>query len=134
MEGISDIRIIGLDENRPPLIRKEPYIDLYFKLSHKAPAAWCGEFNSVVSKQKYDTKIDDADGLYIRTWVRSADEVAAQLKNMQALVRTCTENYIKKINAARLAAGDRNSDLSREGGEQGRLNRIVAELDFKDPA
>jgi hypothetical protein len=53
---------------------------------------------------------------------------------MQALVRTCTENYIKKINAARLVAGDRNSDLSREGGEQGRLNRIVAELDFKDPA
>ncbi|PKM45240.1 MAG: hypothetical protein CVV05_07700 [Gammaproteobacteria bacterium HGW-Gammaproteobacteria-1] len=134
MEGISDIRIIGLDENRPPLIRKEPYIDLYFKLSHKAPAAWCNEFNNVASKQKYDTKIDDADGLYIRTWVRSPDEIAAHLKIMQALVRACTANYIDKINAARLSAGDKNTDLSKEGGEQGRLNRIVAELDFSDKA
>ena len=31
MEGISDIKIIGIDEKRPPKIRKEPYIDLVFK-------------------------------------------------------------------------------------------------------
>ena len=38
MEGISDIRISGMDENRPPRIGKEPYINLYFRLVHKAPA------------------------------------------------------------------------------------------------
>ena len=38
MEGISDLKIIGTDERRPPIIRKEPYIDVFFKLSHQAPA------------------------------------------------------------------------------------------------
>jgi len=133
MEGISDIHIVGIDENRPPLIRKEPYIDLYFKLSHKAPPAWCSEFNSLVSKQKYDTKITEDDNLFIRTWVRSPDEIAGQLKVMQEKVRECTANYIAKINAARHSANDKNADLAREEGEQGRLNRIISSLDFNNP-
>ena len=44
MEGISDIKICGIDETRPPMIKKEPYIDLNFKLIHKAPKDWCNDF------------------------------------------------------------------------------------------
>lgn len=134
MEGISDIYIVGLDENRPPVIRKEPYIDLYFKLSHKAPDNWVKEFNRLVSKQKYDAAIDEKDALYIRTWVRSPDEIAVHLEMLQEKVRECSANYIAQIELLRRAADDKNVDLSHEGGEQGRLNRILSDLDFSDKA
>lgn len=134
MEGISDIYIAGIDEKRPPLIQKAPYIDLVFKLSHKAPKDWCRVFNEVVSQQQYDTKILDDEGLFIQTWVRTPDEVAAQLKNMQQLVRLCTTRYIEKVELARASTGDKNAELLNGGGEQGRLNRIVAALDFSDKA
>jgi len=45
MDGISDIRIVGIDAKRPPIIRKEPCIDIYFELSHKVPKYWAEEFN-----------------------------------------------------------------------------------------
>ena len=47
MQGISDINIIGIDETRPPFIRKEPYIDIFFELSHQAPIDWCKDLNSL---------------------------------------------------------------------------------------
>ena len=72
MEGISDIRISGIDEMRPPRIRKEPYINLYFKLIHKAPKDWCEDFNHLVAKGDYPVKIEPNTGLFIETWVRSS--------------------------------------------------------------
>jgi hypothetical protein len=36
MSSFEEIRIISIDEARPPRVRKEAYIDLFFKLSHKA--------------------------------------------------------------------------------------------------
>ena len=57
MEGISDIKIIGVDETRPPIIRKEPYIDIFFKLSHQAPSDWCSDFNSLKAKHPSCEKI-----------------------------------------------------------------------------
>ncbi len=39
MEGISDIKIVSIDSKRPPVIRKQPYIALFFTLSHKGPKA-----------------------------------------------------------------------------------------------
>ena len=36
MEGISDLRIIGIDERRPPIIRKEPYIYLFYIVTQGA--------------------------------------------------------------------------------------------------
>jgi len=50
VEGISDLRITGIDERRPPMIRNVSYIDIYFKLSHKAPADWCKAFNTLLRK------------------------------------------------------------------------------------
>jgi hypothetical protein len=134
MEGISDIRITGIDEQRPPKMRKEPYIDLYFKLSHKAPPDWCKDFNDSLTRHPSAPKIKPEEGLFIATWVRHPDEVDAHLKLLQAKVAECTERYIKRIELERQSAKDAGADLAEGAGEQGRLNRIIAGLDFGKPA
>lgn len=131
MEGISDIKITGIDERRPPKMRKEPYIDLWFKLSHKAPPDWCKDFNDSLSKTTYAPKIDLQEGLYIQTWVRSIDEIAAHLQLLKKGVTECTVRYIEKVQ--RLAkTADGATNLLKEGsGEQGRLNAVIAGLNFE---
>ncbi len=129
MEGISDIRISGLDERRPPRIRDKPYIDLYFKLIHKAPADWCAEFNQRVSKGKYPVKIDPSAGLFIETWVRNPDEIAGVLDGLKAAVSKCSEAYVARIEAEASAAANVGVNPD-DVGEQGRLNRIIAGLNF----
>jgi hypothetical protein len=132
MEGISDIKIIGIDHTRPPMIRKEPYINLYFKLSHKAPEAWCVAFNYMVSKKKYTTKIESSEGLFIETWLRKPEEIEVVLEELKETVRVCTEEYIARLQAEMsAAAADGGNNISDEG-EQGRLNRIIAGLKFDD--
>ena len=130
MEGISDIKITGIDEKRPPKIRKEPYIDLVFKLSHKAPPDWCKDFNDSLSKNAYAPKINLDEGLYIQTWVRSIDEIAGLLQLLKKSVTECTQRYIEKVQQAAHTAEGNNSLLKEGGGEQGRLNAVIAGLDF----
>jgi hypothetical protein len=132
VEGISDIRIIGIDEKRPPRIMKEPYIDLYFKLSHQAPADWCGDFNSLLSKHPSTPKIKAKEGLYIEAWVKKPDEIAGLLEQLKDKIAQCSRQYIERIEQAIRNAGDANANLAQETGEQGRLNRIIAALDFGD--
>lgn len=127
MEGISDIRIIGIDDKRRPRIMKEPYINLYFTLSHKAPAAWCADFNRLLSKHKYSTRINEGEGLYIETWVRDPEDIPAHLAEMKEAVSRCNVEYIEKVNAATMRA---NPSEAKEGGAQGRLNDIIAGLKF----
>lgn len=126
MDGISDIRIVGIDDKRRPRIRKEPYINLYFTLSHKAPADWCSDFNRLVANNSYQTKIKEDEGLYIETWVRTPDEISGQLAYLKEMAARCIDEYIEKINAA---TRDTSEQLE-EGGEQGRLNAIIAGLNF----
>ena len=131
MEGISDIRIAGMDENRPPRLRKEPYINLYFRLLHKAPPDWCEGFNDLLVKHEYTPKIYAEEGLYIETWVRSPDEIAGLFQVLKEKVTECTAQYIEKIAASKRESDSDNELLQKEGGgEQGRLNRIIAGLDF----
>ena len=131
MEGISDIRIIGIDETRPPIIRKEPYIDIYFKLSHQAPVEWCKDFNALLSKHPTAPKIKEKEGLFIESWVRTPDEIVALVERLKETVVECTRLYIERIERIRLAANSENALLAQqEGGEQGRLNKIIAALDF----
>jgi len=127
MEGISDIRIVGIDDKRRPRIMKEPYINLYFTLSHKAPSEWCADFNRILSKHQFTTRINEAEGLYIETWVRDPEDIPSHLAQMKEAVKRCNVEYIEKINAAtrRASAGESN-----EGGSQGRLNDIIAGLKF----
>jgi hypothetical protein len=130
VEGISDIRIVGIDSKRPPIIRKEPYIDVYFALSHKAPKNWCEDFNSLLAKQKFSATIRVDEGLYVETWVKSPDDIPANLELLKAKIAECNEQYIAKIAYSKGLRDAENSALGQEQGEQGRLNTILAGLDF----
>lgn len=131
MEGISDIKIIGMDNKRPPRIGKEPYIDLFFQLSHKAPPEWCIGFNELLVKHEYTPKIKPNEGLFIETWVRRPDEIAALFQILKEKVTESSSLYIEKIAASQRDAASNNALAQKEGdGEQGRLNKVIAGLDF----
>lgn len=132
MEGISDIFIAGIDDTRPPKIRKEPYIDLYFKLSHQAPEGWCKDFNELVVKMESSPKIDPAKGLIIATWVRTPALIPAHLKQLKENVAECTRRYIEKVAIAKQTSQDESADTGQNTGPQGELNSIVAALDFSE--
>lgn len=132
MEGISDIRIKGIDEKRPPRIRREPYIDLCFRLTHKAPLDWCQDFTDIQSKAAFPAKINTDECLYIQTWVRSPDEITGHLQTLKKAVAECNARYIEKVEARERDKGSGNDDLAKESGAQGQLNRIIAALDFSD--
>ncbi len=127
MEGISDIKITGIDAKRPPRILKEPYINLYFVLSHKAIAGWCTDFNRLGATYPFPAKIDEKEGLYIETWVRRIDEIEPQLARLKASVQECSVAYIARIESA-TAAGIVST--SAESAEQMRLNAVIAGLPF----
>ena len=130
MEGISDLKIIGIDERRPPVIRKQPYIDIIFKLSHQAPPDWCHDFNGLLAKHPATPKIDEKEGLYIEGWVRTPDTIEEYLEQLKGSVTECIRQYIERIEQSARSAGDANSALAKETGEQGRLNHIIAALKF----
>jgi hypothetical protein len=130
MEGISDIKIIGIDEKRPPVINSAPYIDLFFKLSHQAPLDWCTEFNALVSKHPGSPKIKKNEGLYIESWVKTPDMITDYLEQLKTKVTLCSDMYIERIEQA--ARDTSSNDVSgvAEDSPQGRLNKIIAELVF----
>ena len=131
MEGISDIKIVSIDEMRPPRILKEPYINLFFKLTHKAPKRWCEDFNHLVAKGEYPVKIEPAAGLFIETWVRKPEEIETALQGLKKAVSTCKEEYIARILAEANTAIEMGNALE-DSGEQGRLNKIIAGLNFDE--
>ncbi|MDH5764771.1 MAG: hypothetical protein OEZ38_02055 [Gammaproteobacteria bacterium] len=130
MEGISDIRIIGIDEKRPPVIRKEPYIDLFFQLTHKAPVEWCRDFNALMSKYPGAPKIKENDGMFIESWVKTPDEIIALFEKLKTTVTECTREYVERIEKATRESDSSNEALKDESGEQGRLNKIIASLNY----
>jgi hypothetical protein len=133
MDSINDIHIVGLDDKRPPRLRKEPYIDLFFRLSHQAPADWCSIFNTLLEKHASRAKIKVKEGLFIEAWVKTPDDIPALLALLKDRVAECSRLYIEKIELSVRNAGAANAELMLGGGEQGRLNRIVAALDFSLP-
>jgi hypothetical protein len=132
MEGISDIKIIGIDEKRPPVIRSAPYINLYFKLSHQAPLDWCNDFNMLMSKQPGSPKIKQKEGLYIESWVKTPDMIVDYLELLKTKVTLCSDMYIERIEqAARVNKNNAMSGIA-EDSPQGRLNKIIEELVFDE--
>jgi len=132
MEGISDIKIVGIDETRPPRILKEPYINLVFKLSHKAPPEWCDDYNQIFSKRKLPVKIDPAEGIFIETWVRKPEQVEKLFELMKGAVTLCSDAFIARIEAKAANAAAEMGDAPKDEGEQGKLNKIIAGLNFDD--
>lgn len=136
MKGISDLKIIGIDETRPPYIRKEPYIDVFFKLSHQAPIEWCKNLNSLMSKQKVTTNatIIEKEGEFIAAWVRNADEIITLLDTLKTTITECSRQYIEEIQLATQKSNDANAAQALDTGEQAKLNRLIASLNFDDIA
>ena len=132
MEGISDLKIIGIDELRPPIIRKEPYIDIFFKLSHQAPLDWCKDLNALLSKNTSSASIEEKKGLFINTWVRSSGEIPELFNELKTAITECTRLYIERITLASQESLNNDSQAVDDSGEQGQLNRIIASLNFID--
>ena len=70
-------------------------------------------------------------GLFIETWVRKPEEIEKALQGLKKAVSTCKEEYIARILAEANAAADMGHALE-ESGEQGRLNNIIAGLNFDE--
>lgn len=134
MQGISDINIIGVDETRPPFIRKEPYIDIFFELSHQAPIDWCKDLNSLfaLNHTASNANIDEKKGLFIKTWVRTPDEITSLLEQLKEEITECTRQYIERIQLNSQQSGGETSETSEtnESSEQANLNKIIATLVF----
>ena len=130
MEGISDLKIIGIDELRPPIIRKESYIDIFFKLSLQAPLEWCKDLNALLSKNTSSASIEEKKGLFINTWVRSSGEIPELFNELKTAITECTRLYIERITLASQESLNNDSQAVDDSGEQGQLNRIIASLDF----
>ena len=130
MSSFTAIKIIGLDETRPPRIRKEAYIDLFFKLSEQAPADWCEDFNALGRRLNPGAKIDPASGVCIDTYVNDMEKIAAHLAEIRKTVSECNERHVEKIRQREAELAASNALLREQGGAQHRLNEIIDALDF----
>lgn len=130
MKGISDLKIIGVDENRPPTLRKEPYIELYFKLNHEAPKEWIRDFNELTANGQYPVKIKPEEGLFIETWVRKPEEIEAAFNAITNAFHTCIENFIARV-AARMNADKASLNDKKLSDAQIALNKIIENLKFE---
>ena len=134
MEDISDLRITGMDPARPPAIQSIPCIELVFTLSHQASKDWCDEFNLLMSKQPYSTRIDPEVGLFIETWVRQPGEIARSLNRMKQGVEDCIRVYIERVEAEKRASAARSrTDVAVVSEAQKALDGVVAQLVFDEP-
>ena len=131
MEGISDIKIVGIDEQRYPRIRKAPYIDIFFKLSRQAPKEWCDDFNELGKRLEPPVKIEKNTGLFIEAWVRDMEQIPGYVDKIKKAVEESNLKYVERIRQLQLASAN---DLSRPGEDtrQARLNVILANLNFDD--
>jgi len=130
MNSIDDIKIVGFDDARPPRVRKEAYIDLFFKLSHKAPTDWCEDFNSLGRQLNPSPKIDINRGECIDSYVNDMEQIAPHLEQVKKAIIDCNQRFMEKLRQKELALAASNADLRGQDGEQYRLNQIVDALDF----
>ena len=123
------LRIIALDPKRLPVIRKEPYIELYFELSEEAPQLWREDYNARLNKNLSRPRVEADDGKYIRTWVRKPAEIAPHLKLMQ---KTAEQSNQQAVAAAleRLAVQEGDEGSQTVSKDQVALNAAILALDF----
>jgi hypothetical protein len=131
VNSISDTKIIGIDKDRPPRVRKEAYIDLFFRLSNKVPKVWSEEFNALGRHMKPSPKININSGECIETYVNNMDAIAQHLNEVKEIVTECNKIIQAKMDeeARELAAS--KASLHGEEGEQHRLNEIITALNFE---
>ncbi len=130
MTAFSEIKIIGIDANRPPRVRKEAYIDLFYQLSEDAPEEWCEDFNSLGRQVSPLAKIDKNQRAFISTYVNDMDAIPAHLAQIKQAVADCNSRFLEKLQQRMQAQARDNAALREQGGLQFKLNEIIASLDF----
>ncbi len=130
MSEIEDLKIVGIDLERPPQIRKEAYIDLYFNLSSKAPLDWCEDFNALGRRMDPAIKIEKNNGLYVEAWVRNMNDIVPHLEKIKQKVADCNEQYREKERLKKLALLAAKTSTAGKNVEQTKLNEIIADLKF----
>ena len=130
LNSISDIRIIGFDKNRPPQVRKENYIDLFFQLSQQAPAEWCEQFNKLGNQLEPTVKVNKSDGIILETWIRDMNLIQVHMDKIKEKITLCTQQMLQNIKQKELDALAKNTSIQGQDGEQNKLNLIVASLDY----
>jgi hypothetical protein len=125
------IKITGIDTNRPPRIRKEAYIDLYYQLSEAAPEEWCEDFNALGRQVNPQAKIDKNDPGFVSTYINDMEEIPRHFGQIKQAIADCNKQYLEKITQRQAALARDNAALQEQGGQQFRLNEIVAALDFE---
>jgi len=130
MQLPTPIKIIAIDPKRPPMIRKAPYIELFFELSEAATKAWSEDFNTLMRRNQARPKVNATDGLFIETWVRKPTDIAEHLTLLCTTVTQCNSQAETRAQALFEAtkAGD---NVQAVGTEQRLLNEAVAALTFE---
>ncbi len=103
MTSISAIKIVGIDDDRPPAVRKEDYIDLFFRLSQKAPSDWCDDFNQLGHHVEPPVKINKNSGMIIETWIRDMKLIPEHLEKIKQKISLCNEQYLEKIKTKKIS-------------------------------
>ncbi len=134
MSSFEEIKIVGIDPERQPRVRKESYIDLFFRLSTKAPDDWGEEFNALGRQLNPAAKVDKTNNMCIETYVNDMNNIQRHLNEIKQAVQDCNAKHVAKIEkrAADLAASQ--AALQGEDGAQHHLNQIIAALDFESKA
>ena len=130
MATIGEIKIIGLDPNRMPRIRKEAYIDLFYQLSEDAPEEWCEDFNAFGRHVAPMVKIDKGSRNCISAYVNDMDMIPAHFEQVKQAVSDCNQQYREKIRQRELELQKDAASMQEQGGQQHKLNEIIASLDF----
>ena len=130
MSEFIDIKIIGIDKDRPPRIRKEAYIDLFFRLSAKGSIEWCEDFNALGRKINPSPKVDKNTGECIQTYVSNMALIAPHLADVKEVLRNCNQQHQQKIEEKARVLAASNATLQGQDGEQHKLNQVIEGLNF----
>lgn len=120
-----------MDEERPPQVRKEAYIDLFFKLSQKTPADWCEDLNKLGHQIEPPFKIDKNKGIVVETWVRDMNLIPQHLEKIKIKITECNEQYLEKLRLKALSLAAKNASTNGQTSKQGQLDLIVGALKFE---
>ncbi len=130
MSRFKEIKITDFDASRPPRIRKEAYIDLFYQLSGEAPAEWCDDFESTGRHLNPPAKVDKFTRCFINTYVNDKEVIPGHLEQLKLAVFDCNTQYLEKIRQRAKDLEEDQQSLREQGGEQYRLNEIVESLRF----
>jgi len=121
MEEFKELKIIGLDENRPRKAERRgdnSIIHLFLKLSHKAPVHWCQDFNRLLEGAIPSVHIKVDGGLFIETWVRKPEEMHNHITSIQEKVRAVNELYKNRL-------GEMQKRFDKSDQEQYQLQKKI---------